>query len=201
MKCSVKYLLIAAILAFSLKSFAGYKDSVTAISKAEFDKGKAFRHNLYFDTAVHKKGSRLFIPYCRVLRDDFADERYDSLSYEGDIDKAHRYKVVRRTGYNGYVCLLTDTKKMCHADTLLGDPEVCGNFIVNKNESETTDKKILLEVWRINKDGIKKLRTIGFSRYPDSKDEIDPDVIKMSADGTILVKDMNGKYWRVTYVP
>ncbi len=197
MKSYIKCVIIAFSVFFSCSCFAAGKDSLVSISRAEYIKGTPFKTNYPSDKNVIKKDRTLSVsPSCPAFKDDTTNVNLYEYSYVGDLDDQFRYKIVKRESYNGEEYYIIDTRK-CSTYHLLGKPQLSGTIIVNANESETTDKKRLIEIWTINKKGIKKLATIDLRIKPYASEPIDPFELRISGDRRLMFKDTNGHLWKL----
>ena len=175
--------------------------AVTAISKDLFDKAAPLRMAYYPDRVVVKVNGRLMLPaLCGVIKEDTSGDNYYSLDCVGDIDTAGRILVVKEETYNGVSYWLYDTRKDCKTYHLLGAPQVYGNIIANINESETTDRRAMVELWRVSEGGIEKLLTRRFFPARREADCIDPVELRILHGNVLAFKDSHGKYWQLKHV-
>ncbi len=197
----LRYLVLFGALLLCQLCFGAERDSVVAISKDEFDKGLSLTTKRSIDKSVWKVNGRLSVAKnCEVFIDDSTDRDYHEYNYEGDLDKSHRYKVVRELFYNGNEYFILDTRNNCKLYHLLGKPGLSGDLIINLNESETTDAKLLIEIWKVGVTGISKVRTIDLQNYKGPSKNIYAIELKISDKRKILIRDSKDKYWRVEYV-
>jgi hypothetical protein len=182
------YLVFAIV--WSYMSSQPQNDSLIPANKVEFESGFS---NLVFlkDPKVRKSSGVTYLPKCKNLKDNNSEEDFYEFTYIGDFDNKHLMKVVQKAFYNGYEYLIINTKNQCKITTLLGKPYVFGSYIINFNESETTDAKKVIEIWRLSERQILKVRDFQFSQ---SITFVDVRISKTKKE--FLLKDTDGKFWK-----
>ncbi len=191
------FVLYVFFTAVAVRGQVVIRDSLIAISKSEFERGTLLSKKRFFDGECQKGANgKLVISNCRqVFIDDTTDEGFVKYDYVGDLDKTQRYKVVRETEYNGETYQIVDTKFNCESVRLLGEPQMFDNLIVNSNESVTTDRPPIVEVWKIEHDGIRKIASINLRRFFEGY--LDVIEFRVSSRNKVLFKNFDGKYWRI----
>ena len=166
-------------------------DNLIPTNKVEFESGSS---NLIFvkDPKVRKSSGVLYLPKCKNLKDNISEEDFYEFTYIGDFDNKHLLKVIQKTFYNGYEYLIIDIKNQCKITTLLGKPYVFGSYIINFNESETTDAKKVIQVWRLSERQVLKERDFQFSQ---SITFVEVRISKTKKE--FLLKDTDGKFWKI----
>ncbi len=167
-------------------------DRLITIDKSEFDLGK-IELSLKKDAKVYKINGVLYLPNCKALRDNKSDEDYYELSYFGDLNGTFSKKILKKTFYNGDEYIIVDTINKCKETTLMGKPHVFDSYIINFNESETTDAKKVIEIWKLSKFQIVKKRD--FKLY-QAMSFVDVRINKEK--NAFLLKDNEGRFWKLS---
>ena len=156
----------------------------------------------YYDKKVTKKNGKLIIARkCKTFIDDTTDLGFTEYKYIGDLDSLLRFKVIQELGYNGAYYCIVDTKLNCQTVDLIGEPQIFGRLIVNSNESETEDRRPLIEIWRIEEKEIKKITTLNLYNLRPWSEPVDVEIFKIANDGKIMFKDFyKNKYWKINCV-
>lgn len=185
--------MIKIILFFSLLNnlaFANSSDSLSKTSKEVFDKAKP-EYVYRKDDNVKKKNATLKVSNCLTLKDNNSDKNFYEFNYIGDIDTARRFRIVRKTLYNGEEYRIIDVLNKCRVYDLLGLPHTFGKVIINFNESETTDKKKVIEIWQLNSQGIVKLKNVFY------KKKLSFSEVRSLDESAFIIKDIDGMYWKI----
>jgi hypothetical protein len=174
--------------------FGGSKENdLIAINAGEFYAGKN-ESILKSDNRVYKSKGTLYLPNCKALEDNNSDENFSQLSYLGDFDKKHSIKVLKKTLYNGNEYIIIDTKNNCKQIMLLGRPHVFDSFIINFNDSETTDSKKIIEIWAVSEFQIIKKRD-----FILQADMFFVEVRINHQSKALLLKDNRGRFWKILF--
>ena len=183
-----KLILLCVFIANS--SFANLTDSLVKITKNEFDRANK---TIPFvkDVKIKKSKGKIIFANCKTFKDINSDNNFVEYSYQGDIDGKHQYKILKKTTYNGEEYIIVNRKK-CKLFFLLGKPYMNGSIIANFDESATTDRKKILQVWKIGTNEIKKVKIINLPAT-----DLQFTDIRFSLTNKILLKDNNGGYWKV----
>lgn len=184
-----KVIIITIMQILSNYIYAEKKDSLIRTTKHEFEKGNR-ETALFKDLSIKKQKNILRIPNCKVFRDSKADDDFYEFNYIGDIQKKSPLKVISKTLYNGTEFLIVDNKNGCKLYTLLGKPHVSGSTIINFNESETTDRKKVIEVWKLMHNKFFKLKDIAFFSNLQFTD------VRFIPNKCVVIKDIKGQYWK-----
>ena len=182
--------------AFAVSGQEVKKDSLVSISKSEFYKGKPFSKKRFIDVKNQQwKNDTFFISNCsQGFIDDTTDGVFEQYDYVGDLDKASQYKVVKRTEFNGETYYIVNTKLACKSVQLLGEPQIFEHLIVNYNESQTTDRRPIIEIWKIQNGDIQKIDSINFRHF---EDYMEVKEFRLSNNYKIMFENDNGKCWQL----
>ncbi len=181
-------ILSTALLIISNFCFADI-DTLISISKTEFEKG-SIEGKLKKDSNIIKKKGVLKIGYCKTFIDNSDDENFCEFDYIGNINNS--FRVVKKTLYNGEEYIILTKNNPCKTYTFKGYPHICDSIIINFDESVTTDRKKIIEVWRITSIGISKIKNIPLSK------NIQTNNIRF-LNNFVLIKDNKGRYWKQKY--
>jgi hypothetical protein len=184
----MKYVIVIFFFIFNLNVYGS--DSLITTSKAEFDKGKK-EISFFKDLVSKKQNGQLKIASCKSFVDNKADNDFYEYTCVGSLDKQQHLIIVKKTLYNGEEYLIVNTSKNCAVTKLLGKPHVFDSLAVNFNESETTDKRKIIEIWHTTQNGLVKKELIKYNRSIDFVD------IRILGDKKFVLKDHTGKYWKI----
>lgn len=167
--------------------------NLIAINKNEFYAGK-IESTLERDSRVYKSKGILYLPNCKALKDNKSDEDFYKVSYLGDLTKKFSKKIIKKTLYNGNLYIVIETKNKCKVTTLLGRPHVFDSYIINFNDSETTDSNKLIEIWEWSEVQILKKRDIHLKQAMYFVE------VRINNESkALLLKDNMGNFWKVVF--
>ncbi|MBN9299699.1 MAG: hypothetical protein J0I41_22040 [Filimonas sp.] len=187
----IKLIVISILFCFSsIVVRARSSDSLVLSNVNYFDKAEVEKE-MPKDAHVKKENTKLRVSKCMSFHDKNTDEENSIYTYLGDLDSLQNYKVVKETLYNGEEYLVVDVLNKCKVTSLLGKPHLFGSFIINLNESETTDKKKIIEIWKLSNNGLKKHKDIYYKKMLN--------VLEIRfLDNKFIMKDTSGRYWQIS---
>lgn len=185
---------IAGLFVFTIalhaSTYAGSSDSLVSATKQEYEAGSK-EFSLVKDGKVEKKNNTLRIGSCKALVDNEANDNFYEFDYCGDVDSNLTLKVIRKTLYNGEEFIILNTKS-CEVYNLLGKPHLFESLIINFNESETTDRKKIIQVWKIESGKLYHIKSIPFKENLVFTD------IRVDGGNGIFLKDDKERFWKAS---
>ena len=188
----MKLLFIANVILWNCLFVISNDDNLIPINITEFDLGK-IELSLTKDSDVKKSNGVLYLPNCNALLENKRDEDYYELYYIGDLNGKYPKKVIKKMLYNGYEYLIIDTRHKCRETILMGKPHFFDSYIINFNESETTDSKKVIEIWKLVEGQIVKKKDFKLNQVI-----IFVDVRINKEKNALLLKDNTGKFWKIS---
>lgn len=123
-----------------------------------------------------------------TFSDDSSDSGFMVYEYTG-FDKKRNRVLIEGLNYNMSYYYLINTQKL-KVDTLIGKPFWVGGKLVCL-EGSYTDGPAFIEVWTISKSEFVLTTRISFKRC-----DIYPYKVTLSKTNELLMKDIQGKYWK-----
>ena len=188
---------ITAFLIFVVQSSAQRQISYgyTQISKTAYNSCNRVS-SLVLNPQIKKQSGKLVIPltgkHNKVFNDSKSDEEFKEYGYLGDI-KGTMLSLVKLTDYNSEAFFLIN-RRTGVIDTLIGQPFFAQNlkdFACINNPG--TDEKQRVQVCEI-KNGSVETRV-----YLKGKPDTFLEDITCIRRNSLLAKDNNGEYWKLTF--
>jgi hypothetical protein len=167
----------------------------TEVNKAQYDScSKTFY--LIANTQIKKKAGKLSIPIfgkvSKTFRDDSTNENLHEFKYLGDI-KGTRLSLVKKTSYNSEQFYLIN-RSTGAIDTLIGQPVFAHNMrefaCINNPGTDETQQIQVLEI----KNGSVNTRVFLKGKVGTFLKEV-----SCINRNSILTKDNNSKYWKLSF--
>ena len=186
-----KKLIIVFLVLWNCVFGGSNENNLIAINASEFYSGKN-ESILKWDNRVYKSKGTLYLPNCKALKDNNSDENFSQLTYLGDFDKKFSKKVIKKMLSNGNEYIIIDAKNNCKQTMLLGRPHVFDSYIINFNDSETTDSYKIIEIWAVSEFQIIKKRDFVLQEAMFFVE------VRINHESKVLLlKDNRGKFWKI----